>query len=324
MDFRPCPRCTKLVPGVSVFCRRCGAALPAGEPPAMAPPELKAPASVLPALGAVGLGAVLSVVAMSIPCALTGTCVGYRSQPPLPVEGFIADEGREEPLAAFDGPPVAALRDGYLSVPTVPPRVESLRDVIARNPARTRGPELTDLSARHAGAGYKVAIRGRNLRRATQVLFIGDETGPAAARFVVWDDTRLLAAVPDMGARTQAAAIAVRTEDGVAFTVPRGAPLVTADSPDRQDGPVVVVPRGGASFGGVARVAFVEDGGTVGAHRFSAVFVRRGGRVVEAGPRALVFCEDGAIVPTAGAGVIAVESVNPCFVDSLFHYTGRD
>jgi hypothetical protein len=225
-----------------------------------------------------------------------------------------------------DGPTLASSRPPAISPRSVAPQRLTLRTIAARNPPRPHGPQLHDLSSRQAGAGHKVTITGRRLKRATQVLFIGHETGPAAARFVVWDDTRLLVAVPDLGDASQAAAVAIRTEEGVAVMVPAGSALVGLDTTPPQVGPVAVVPSGAAFFGGGgARVVFVEDGATASAHGVSALFVRRGGRLLGATPGALVFCEDGAVAPSLGhpPGAVVVPTVNPCFVDSLFHYTGR-
>jgi hypothetical protein len=199
-----------------------------------------------------------------------------------------------------------------------------VHQIAERNPPRPTGPELLALSAGHAGAGHKVAISGRRLRNARRVLFIGQDTGAVSARFVVWNDTRLLASVPDMGERTQAAVIAVHTEDGVAVMVPAGTPIPATDSAATPVGPMAVVPYGGTSFGGAARVMFVEDGGAAAAGPLAAVFVRRGGRVTDVGRGALVFCENG-VVPTGDAtpSIVIVPVVNPCFVESLFHYTGK-
>jgi hypothetical protein len=157
-------------------------------------------------------------------------------------------------------------------------------------------------------------------------LFIGQDGGAKPARFVVWDDTRLLASVPDLGERTQAAVIAVRTEGGVAVMVPAGTPVLAVHSPAASSGPVAVVPSGADAFDGAARVTFVEDGGAAAAGPRTALFVRRGGLLTDVAPGARAFCEDGVAVQTdlAAPGVVIVPAVNPCFVDSLFHYTGRD
>jgi hypothetical protein len=277
--------------------------------------------TLVPAMGALALGAVISMFAVSGPwCQIRRrACFEPAGRPSSVAPIKVAPEVPDGPTLASPPPPA-------LSPRSLPPQRLTLRTVAARNPPRPHGPQFLGISSLHAGAGHKVAITGRRLKRAAQVLFIGHESGPAAARFVVWDDTRLLVAVPDLGDASQAAAVAIRTEEGVAVMVPAGSALVGLDTTPPQVGPVAVVPSGAAFFGGGgARVVFVEDGATAGAPGLSALFVRRGGRLLDASPDALVFCEDGAVAPSLGRppGAVIVPTVNPCFVDSLFHYTGR-
>jgi hypothetical protein len=154
-------------------------------------------------------------------------------------------------------------------------------------------------------------------------LFLGAEGGRADARFVVWDDDRLIVSVPDLGTRQQDAAVAVVTHEGVALSLPSDAALPShvAASP----GPVCVVRTSGFSGRGDAPVVYVETGAAARAGDGATLFVRSGGRVPSSDSNCLIYCEPGVVASpgTSGRKPVEVGAINPCIVPSLFHYTGR-
>ena len=207
-------------------------------------------------------------------------------------------------------------------------------DLISLPAPRPLGPQILDVVAHSAAFGHKVAIRGARLGGAMRVLFIGADHGRADARFERWDDGRLLAAVPDLGPRPQDAAIAVVTPNGVAVSVPRTAlptAMRTAATEETARGggntAALRVIRPGEKFvGRGASIVIVESGAAARAARGSTLFVRRGGSVFgRDGDDCLLFCEAGVLdrPDTPAIDCVEVGAVNPCPVESLFHYTGR-
>ena len=337
MDIRPCPRCRKVLPTDASFCRRCGVAMRhppgqgtgprAGAGGCSAKQEVRLGsrwASTVATTATAALGVVLALFAAS------GPRVAVRHGEPGP-EPEIASadtlaapaESRSptrwaapsQPAARKQSSPARRLADG-----------SPIGAFALRNPPRPSGPEIVAVSSPSAGYDHKVTLRGNRLAGARQVLFIGTETGRAEARFVVWDDQHLIAAVPDLGPWRQDAAVAVLTGDGVALSVPADATIVDSGFATSPPGTVCIVRPGAAFGGGTAPVGFVENNAAARAAAGKTLFVRRGGRLWgHGGGDCLVFCERGVVVRSdaPACDFVEVDFVNPCIVPSLFHYTGH-
>ena len=332
MEFSPCPRCRKLVPNEASFCRRCGVAVRQGvsraarsAQPAPEPRLGNRWASTVSAAATASLGVVLALFAVSGP----RVAIRHGERPngfdrlrdvpdPPPERREGADRDADESrLPALRTRPVPARR---LTGGTNPAPVD------VRNPLRATGPEITSVVGTQTGYGYKVAVFGNRLGGARRVLFIGTERGHAETRFSVRNDHHLLASVPDLGRWPQDATVAVETDDGVAFTVPAGAPDVDNSLALTPRGTVCVVPSGGVFAGADPSVVFVERGAAARAATGATFFVRRGGCLWgRGGGDCLVYCEPGVLPRSdlAACTVIEVDAVNPCVVPALFHYDGR-
>jgi hypothetical protein len=340
MDIRPCPRCRKHVSSQASFCRRCGAAVGATAPRAVrrvSLPVQQTPSgrcgSVAAAVATAVVGGLLAMLAVSnvvVPVRLAESrWTTFDEAGARPSQS--ADVASGEARAADRGSPSLA-PPRQRSIPSFrqAPRAPDAGDIVARNAPRSLGPRILEVVGGRAGAGHKVTIRGAHLGDAIRVMFIGADRGRADARFERWDDDRLLAAVPDLGSRAQDVAIAVVTPDGVAVSVPRDALLGQAGPGSRTTTsgipPLRVVAAGEQFRGSGAPIVFVEPGAAARATAGATLFVRRGGSVFgRSGADCLLFCEPGVLdrPDTPAVDCFEVEAVNPCLVDSLFHYTGR-
>jgi hypothetical protein len=196
----------------------------------------------------------------------------------------------------------------------------------ARNPLRSVGPQVTSVTANGGRLGERVTIRGSRLGECRQVMFVGADRGRARAKFVVWDDQHLIASVPDLGPWPQEAAVVVLGEDGVAVTVPAGAPAVDGTVAITPRGTVCVVPPGAVFAGEDASLVVVEGGGAARAARGATLFARGGGCLWgPGGGDCVLYCERGVVQRSdiSACDVVEVDAVNPCVVPSLFHYAGR-
>jgi hypothetical protein len=328
MDFRPCPRCCKLLPSEAAFCRRCGVAVQARAARAaspVTPPDARLGsrwASTLGTAATAALGVVLALFAVSGP--RTAVREGETLLPPLiPREPRVSIEPsrRARParlMIPADGPPPPPAR--------CLPRDIGLPPFAARNPVRSAGPKITSVTAAGGRPGDRVTIRGSRLGECRQVMFVGTDRGRTAAKFVIWDDEQLIASVPDLGAWPQEAALVVLGDDGVAVTVPATAPAVDSTVALTPRGTVCVVPPGAVFAGQDAPLVVVEGGGAARAARGATLFARSGGCFWgHGGGDCLLYCERGVLrrSDVSACDVVEVEAVNPCVVPSLFHYAGR-
>jgi len=327
MDFRPCPRCCKLLPSEAAFCRRCGVAVQARAARAASlatplEPRLGSRwASTLGTAATAALGVVLALFAVSGP--RTAVRDGEALLPPPTPEPRVSIEPsrRARParlMIPADAPPPPPARRL--------PRDIGLPPFAARNPVRPSGPQIRSVAAAAGRAGDRVTIRGSRLGECRQVLFIGTDRGRTRAKFVVWDDDQLIASVPDLGAWAQEAAVVVLGADGVAVTVPASAPAVDSTVALTPRGTVCVVPPGAVFAGQDASLLVVECGGAARAAHGATLFARRGGCFWgHGGGDCLLYCERGVLQRSdvSACDVVEVDAVNPCVVPSLFHYAGR-
>ena len=327
MDFRPCPRCCKLLPSEASFCRRCGVAVQARSARSTPTTTLPDPrlgsrwASTLGTAATAALGVVLALFAVSGPRAVVRE--GEVLEPAAPVPPRMSVEpGRRARTARAVIPPQAAPSPMVRRLP----RDIGLPPFAARNPLRPVGPRVTSVGA-ISGRSGEVTIRGSGLGGCRQVMFVGTDRGRAAAKFVVWDDQHLVASVPDLGPWPQDAAVVVVGEDGVAVTVPASAPAVDSTVAITPRGTVCVVPPGAVFAGEDAAVVMVEGGGAARAARGATLFAREGGCIwgPSGGGDCVLYCEPGVLQRSdiSACDVVEVDAVNPCVVPSLFHYAGR-
>lgn len=318
MEFRPCPRCGKLVPDEASFCRRCGNGLRVGavrarRPAPPPPPASGRPSGVYFASAAAVMGAIMSMIAVSRPCRL------FRCQ-------YSATH--------FKSPPFAAPAPNYgeeLPADPQPSIVDRPEPRAEPAPAAARivtGPRIEALSDARVRAGKVVVISGSGFDHASRVLFIGRRTAArASAAFVVRDDSHLAAVVPPMGSGPQELAVAVVTPHGVAVTVPPDATPVDAAVEQEGPGGVMVVQPAGVFHGADAAVVVVGPGGFAGAAAGRTIFARRGSRLWgRAAAGSLVFCERGVLDDSnvfATREVVEVDAINPCTVDALPQYVAR-
>jgi hypothetical protein len=75
-------------------------------------------------------------------------------------------------------------------------------------------PRVARLAGSIAGAGHKVTVLGTGLVGATEVYFVTGDGRARPARFLAWDDGRLVVVVPDLGPRPLSASVVVVTPDG--------------------------------------------------------------------------------------------------------------
>jgi len=267
MEFSPCPRCRKLVPSEASFCRRCGVAVRQGASRAARstrsqPPEPRLGnrwASTVSAAATASLGVVLALFAVSGPRVAIREgerpdgFSRFRDAPdPPPQRRDAGDDGAEESPFSTNhnwSAPARPFSGGARPAP-----------VDVRNPPRAAGPQITSVAGTQTEYGYKLAVYGNRLGGVRRMLFIGTERGRAEARFTVRNDHHLVASIPDLGRWRQDAAVAVETDDGVAFTVPAGAPDVDNNLTLSPRGTVCVVPSGGVFAGADPSLVYVERG----------------------------------------------------------------
>lgn len=344
MDFRPCPRCGKLVPDEALFCRRCGNGLRPGYVRGRATPP---PADGSGVRGfcfasfAAGVGALLAMVAVSgrprtWRCESAPVTWGDRPaweqstsfprvRPGLDPSHHDDVDGAGNATEFGGPPPLPAAARGPSPAPA--PETDSPPSPAAAV-APAGGPRITGATPRRAGPGDVVVLTGAGLEHASRVLFIGRrDAARASAAFVVRDDAHVAAVVPRMGPRSQELALAVVSPAGVAVTVPGDATPVDAAVEQTDRGGVLVVGPGGVFHGGDAAVLVVDPGGFAGAGAARTLFARRGSRLWgRAAAGAMVFCEHGVLEDSnvfATREVVEVDSINPCPVQALVEYSGR-
>lgn len=332
MDIRPCPRCRKLVSSDASFCRRCGVAMwppPPGGGGRLPPPARSGGswASTLATIAITALGVMLGMFAVSgsrMPIRHGEASTVSSMHAGVPDPDLIQSAQSSGRAAHGSDPSFPTVRE--TSTPESVPTGSYWDSSAARDPERASRPAITSVVGPAAPYGHKVTIRGRRLGAARQVVFIGARRGRAEARFVVWDDHHLLAAVPDLGPGRQKAAVAVVTAEGVAVTVPHDAPVVDGSASVSPRGGVCVVPAGGVFDGSDMPLVFVSTGAAARAAPGATLFVRGGGSAWgRGGGNCLLFCERGVMTRSdvSACDVVEVAGINACVVPSLFQYTGR-
>ena len=208
MDIRPCTRCGKLCPAFASFCRRCGVSMAVLPQPAARPatsPDNSRWASTVASTAMVTLAILLTL--FSFP-SFRRTCRGHGQRPPhynVPTDARLLDPAAEG-VGEVDGGV-----NYFGSAGTA--RADPAEDASAS--LSSPAPQVIRLAGSVAGAGHKVTIVGATLAGATKVYFVTSDGRAREARFLAWDDGRLVAVVPDLGPRPLSGAVVVSTPDGM-------------------------------------------------------------------------------------------------------------
>ena len=345
MATRPCLRCGKLVPEAAAFCRRCGLSLrergPAGSP-ASPTAAASVPTDVArrtrPGLAVAGsmltVMALLALFTASIPRAASLR----PSDPGPPVEVMPGTDAGQQRLARLRerlAPPheriawarqrLAAARQRFHSGPASPRPAGPVAEpstAFHRGATRPDRPRITGLSHGRGRARQWIVVEGAGLAGTSRVLFaaVGDAAGGWAEAAFRWrDDGRLSVRVPDLGRAPRAASVVVLTPAGAAVLLPdRDAPEAV---PDRYS----FVPPGATLAPPLGAAVLVDNGGWASGPSGSLVVVRAGGGVFKARADCLIVRETLRPQPRdlSATPVLDVPAVVPCFVDSLFQYSGR-